>query len=59
MAFNEEVYEKYGWEAAKQGIFPQWQNKTSSILEENPTLNRWDAGRLAYLELVGSEPDIL
>lgn len=51
---NEELYEYYGWKAAKAGVFNEWRNKTSSLMESNPELNRWDAGHQAYAQLVSS-----
>ena len=54
MSSNEELYEYYGWKAAQAGKFQEWQAKTSSILEQEPNMNRWDAGAQAYQVLVGS-----
>jgi hypothetical protein len=54
MSSNEELYEYYGWKAAERGLFKEWQAKTSSILESNPEMNRWDAGQKAYGQLIGS-----
>ena len=54
MSSNEELYEYYGWKADKAGLFKEWQIKTSSILEDNPDLDRWDAGQQAYKQLIGS-----
>jgi len=55
MGFNEYLYEMYGWAADEKGLFQEWQNKTSSILESNPDMDRWDAGKEAYFQLVGSD----
>lgn len=52
---NEELYEYYGWKAAKAGMFEEWRNKTASLIEHNPDLDRWDAGQTAYNQLVGSK----
>ena len=58
MGFNEDLYEMYGLAAADKGLFKEWQVKTSSILEENPNMDRWDAGKEAYFHIVGSDiPD--
>lgn len=54
MSSNEELYEYYGWKAANAGMFKEWQAKTSSIMESNPEIDRWDAGHQAYMQLVGS-----
>jgi len=51
---NEELYEYYGWKAASAGVFKEWRQRTSSLMEQNPELNRWDAGQQAYNQLIGS-----
>ena len=51
---NEELVEYYGWKAAQKGIFVEWRSKTSSLMEQDNTLNRGDASQQAYKQLVGS-----
>lgn len=55
MASNEKLYEEYGFKAASKGKFYEWQQKTSSLLEEDPKLNRVEAAEKAYYQLVGSK----
>ena len=54
MGSNEELYEYYGWKAAEAGVFKEWQTMTSSMIESNPEIGRWEAGQNAYNKLVGS-----
>ena len=51
---NEELYEYYGWKASQKGFFNEWRNKTASLMESDPDLERWDAGHKAYKQLMGS-----
>jgi len=55
MASNEKLYEEYGFKAAAKGVFEEWRAKTSSILEENPEMNRLEAAEKAYYKVIGSK----
>jgi hypothetical protein len=55
MASNEKLYEEYGFKAAEKGVFIEWREKTSSILEQDPKMPRIEAAEKAYFELVGSK----
>jgi hypothetical protein len=55
MPSNEEFYEEVGWKAHNRGIFDEWQAKTSSLLDENPDLERSEAAYRIYKQLVGSQ----
>lgn len=36
MATSSKLYEEYGFKAEKKGIFQEWREKTSSLIEKNP-----------------------
>lgn len=55
MSSNESLYEEYGFKAHKQGKFIEWQQKTSSLLEQDPKLKRIEAAEEAYYKVVGSK----
>ena len=55
MASNEKLYEEYGFKAAKKGVFQEWREKTSSLIEENPKMDISDAAQQAYKQVVGSK----
>lgn len=55
MASNEKLYEYYGFKAAEKGVFTEWREKTSSLLEQDPKQNRADVAEKAYYQVVGSK----
>ena len=39
MATSSKLYEEYGFKAEKKGIFQEWREKTSSLIEKNPKMD--------------------
>ena len=54
MEHDYKLYEEYGYKSHKVGKFKEWQAVTSSIILDNPKINRGDAAKLAYSKIVGS-----
>lgn len=57
MEHNYKLYEEYGYKSHSLGLFEEWRQKTSSIIENNPKINKGDAAEIAFFQLVGSEND--
>jgi len=55
MASNEKLYEEYGFKAAEKGVFQEWREKTSSLLEKDSNLKPIDAAEQAYYKVIGSK----
>lgn len=55
MATSEKIYEEFGYKAAAAGVFNEWREKTSSILDQEPGLRMVDAAEQAYFQVIGSE----
>jgi hypothetical protein len=55
MEHNYKLYEEYGYKSHSLGLFEEWRQKTSSIIENNPKMNRGEAAQIAYNTLVGSK----
>ena len=55
MATDEKLYEEFGFKAAEKGVFIEWREKTSSILEQDPKMPRIEAAEKAYYQVIGSK----
>jgi hypothetical protein len=47
----EEIYESYGFKAHANGFFQQWRMETSSVVTDDPSMDRADAARKTYERL--------
>lgn len=57
MEHDYKLYEEIGYEAHNLGKFSEWRQATSSIIENNPNMDKGKAAHLAYLQVVGSKID--
>jgi hypothetical protein len=48
---SEELYESYGFKAHADGFFQQWRMETSSVVENEPQVDRAEAARKTYERL--------
>jgi hypothetical protein len=48
---TEEIYESYGFKAHADGFFQQWRMETSSVVTDNPNVDRADIARRTYERL--------
>jgi hypothetical protein len=48
---SEELYESYGFKAHANGFFQQWRMETSSVVENEPQVDRAEAARKTYERL--------
>jgi|SaaInl47_10m_RNA_FD_contig_31_1593331_length_447_multi_3_in_0_out_0_1 hypothetical protein len=55
MEHDYKLYEEYGYKSHNLGLFEEWRNITSSIISNNPKMNRGEAAQMAYNTLVGSQ----
>lgn len=55
MATSAKLFEEYGFKAARKGVFQEWREKTSSLIEQNPKMDVRDAAQQAYKQVVGSK----
>jgi hypothetical protein len=46
-----EIYESYGFKAHSHGFFQQWRMETSSVVTDDPTIDRAEAARKTYERL--------
>ena len=51
---NSELFEEYGYKSHNLGMFNEWRGITSSLLLQNPKMDQYTAGEMAYYQLVGS-----
>tara|TARA_R110000803_G_scaffold83927_1_gene150028 strand:+ start:451 stop:630 length:180 start_codon:yes stop_codon:yes gene_type:complete len=55
MEHDYKLYEEYGHKSYEVGKFEEWQAITSSIISDNPKINKGEAAKLAYSKIVGSD----
>lgn len=48
---TEEIYESYGFNAHQKGFFEEWRMETSSLIKQDPKMNRGDAAHKVYERL--------
>jgi hypothetical protein len=48
---TEEIYESFGFDAHQKGFFEEWRMETSSLIKQDPKINRGDAAHRAYERL--------
>lgn len=48
---TEEIYESYGFNAHQKGFFEEWRMETSSLIRQDPKMNRGDAAHKVYERL--------
>lgn len=54
MEHDYKLYEEYGYKSHEVGKFKEWQVITSSIILDNPKIDKGKAAKLAYSKIVGS-----
>jgi|TARA_R110000796_G_scaffold104296_1_gene214106 hypothetical protein len=57
MEHDFKLYEEYGYKSHSLGLFEEWRNITSSIISNNPKINKGDAAEMAFFQLIGSKND--
>lgn len=55
MEHDYKLYEEYGYKSHSLGLFDEWRNMTSSIISNNPKINKGEAAEQAFSQLVGSK----
>jgi|TARA_R110002167_G_scaffold341037_1_gene549196 hypothetical protein len=55
MEHDYKLYEEYGYKSHSLGLFDEWRNITSSIISNNPKIDKGEAAEQAFSQLVGSK----